>query len=77
MQRIHYRCMVFNQIGLKPVCSTKSNLDLVFFYEKKLPVVGYLIIKRPIRQLGGEMVWGRNDTDSGELSCLLRLANPE
>ena len=43
--------MVFNQIGLKPVCSPKSYIDLVFFsLIKKPPVVWYLIIKRQIRQ---------------------------
>ena len=26
MQRTQYRCMVFNQIGLKPVCSVKGYL---------------------------------------------------
>ena len=28
MQRTQYRCMVFKQIGLKPVCSAKSYLHV-------------------------------------------------
>ena len=36
MQRTQYRCMVFNQIGLKPVCSAKNiYIDLVFFFSDK------------------------------------------
>ena len=33
-----YRCMVFNQIGLKPVCSVSKKaiyIDLVFFFSGK------------------------------------------
>ena len=35
MQRTQYRCMVFNQIGLKPVCSTKSNISSILFSDKE------------------------------------------